>query len=54
VKNILYWISTVLISAFMLFAALAYFLSHQPKIMAAFSSLGYPSAIWKRGRRIVT
>jgi hypothetical protein len=41
-KNILYWISTILVSAFMLFVALAY-LSHQPKMMAAFSSLGYPN-----------
>jgi hypothetical protein len=41
-KKIIYWISTVLISVFMLFVAVAY-LDHQPKMMAAFASLGYPS-----------
>lgn len=41
-KKIIYWISTVLISAFMLFFAFAY-LDHQCKMMAAFASLGYPS-----------
>ena len=40
-KKILYWISTLLISAFMLFVAFSY-LTHQPKMMAAFTSLGYP------------
>ena len=40
-KLVIYWISTLLISALMAFAAYAY-LSHQPKVMNAFSSLGYP------------
>ncbi len=41
-KQIIYWISTVLISAFMLIIAITY-LDHQPKMMAVFASLGYPS-----------
>jgi hypothetical protein len=41
-KTILYWVSTLMLSAFMLFVAFAY-LTHQPKMMAAFTSLGYPS-----------
>jgi hypothetical protein len=40
-KKITYWISTVLISAMMAAVAIAY-LTKQPKMMAAFASLGYP------------
>jgi hypothetical protein len=41
-KTVIYWTSTILVSFFMLFVAIAY-LNHQPKMMASFSSLGYPS-----------
>jgi hypothetical protein len=41
-KHVTYWIATVLISAFMAFVSFAY-LSHQPKMMSAFASLGYPT-----------
>ena len=40
-QKIAYWISTVLLAAFMAVVAIAY-LAHLPKINAAFSSLGYP------------
>jgi hypothetical protein len=40
-RSYFYWTSTFLVSAFMIFVALAY-LSHQPKMLAEFSSLGYP------------
>ena len=40
-KLITYWIATILICGQMAFAAFAY-LTRQPKVMEAFSSLGYP------------
>jgi peptidoglycan/LPS O-acetylase OafA/YrhL len=64
---VIYWLSTGLISAMMLFAAGAY-LTHRPAVMAAFAHLGYPpyfanllgiakllgvvALLWPRGRRI--
>jgi hypothetical protein len=41
-KHVTYWIATVLVSAFMAFVSFAYF-RHDPKMMSAFSTLGYPS-----------
>ena len=41
-KKITYWISTVLVSAMMALSA-AMYLTHNPQIMAAFASLGYPA-----------
>ena len=41
-KIVTYWIATILISAFMAFVAFSY-LSHEPKMMSAFASLGYPT-----------
>jgi hypothetical protein len=40
-KKVIYWGSTFLIAVMMAAVAVAY-LVHQPKMMAAFSSLGYP------------
>ncbi len=41
-KKIVFWIATVLFAGFMLFSAYSY-LTRDPKMMAAFASLGYPS-----------
>lgn len=41
-KHVTYWIATVLMCAFMAFISYAY-LSHDPKMMSGFASLGYPS-----------
>lgn len=41
-KNLTYWITTLLVGGFMTFAAISY-LSHDPKVMGAFASLGYPA-----------
>jgi uncharacterized membrane protein YphA (DoxX/SURF4 family) len=41
-KTIAYWITTVVVAGFMAFNAYLY-LSHDPKMMASFASLGYPS-----------
>jgi DoxX-like family len=40
-KNIVYWISTLLICAMMTMVAFAY-LAHEPKMAEAFRALGYP------------
>ncbi len=40
-KAFVYWIATILICAMMAFSAFAY-LTHAPKMMAGFASLGYP------------
>jgi uncharacterized membrane protein YphA (DoxX/SURF4 family) len=40
-KTITYWITTAVVAAFMAYNAYAY-LTHDPKMMAAFASLGYP------------
>jgi p-aminobenzoyl-glutamate transporter AbgT len=41
-KHITYWIATLFVCAFMAYVSYAY-LSHEPKMMSAFASLGYPS-----------
>lgn len=41
-KSIIYWASTLIVAVFMGFNAYGY-LTHDPKMMAAFASLGYPS-----------
>lgn len=41
-KKVVYWVATLLVSAMMTMAAVAY-LTHNPKAMDAFASLGYPS-----------
>lgn len=41
-KIVTYWIATLLLSAFMAFAAFSY-LSQDPKMTSGFASLGYPS-----------
>jgi hypothetical protein len=40
-KQVIYWISTILVCAMMAMVAFAY-LTNQPKMAEAFSSLGYP------------
>ncbi len=40
-KNVFYWLTTILLSAFMLYTAGSY-LRHEPKISAAMEELGYP------------
>jgi hypothetical protein len=40
-RNTLYWITTLLLCAFMAFSAYAY-LSREPQMMGNFASLGYP------------
>lgn len=40
-KIVTYWIATLLLCAFMAFSAFSY-LTHQPKMVEAFMSLGYP------------
>ncbi len=41
-KTIIYWITTILVSAAMGLAAFQY-LSHAPKMILAFAALGYPA-----------
>lgn len=41
-KHVTYWIATVLMCGFMAFISYSY-LTHAPKMMSAFASLGYPS-----------
>ncbi|MDB6093027.1 MAG: hypothetical protein JWM32_589 [Verrucomicrobia bacterium] len=40
-KKVTYWVATLIVCGFMAFNAVSY-LSHEPKLMAAFASLGYP------------
>src|ERR1044071_4962278 len=41
-KTVTYWVATIIISAFMAFAAYSY-LSRAPKVVEGFASLGYPA-----------
>ncbi len=41
-KIVTYWITTVLVSGWMAYAAIKY-LTHDPKMSAGFASLGYPA-----------
>ena len=41
-KLVTYWVATIIISAFMAFAAYSY-LSRAPKVVEGFASLGYPA-----------
>jgi hypothetical protein len=41
IKRIIYWITTLLVSAMMGFSAFAY-LTHQPMMTRGFADLGYP------------